>query len=124
MKESKHVRRFREQRLEPGERILAHVEGYIGKMMAGFGRDMQRNGALIVTDRRVAFYRKGLVGEAFERIPVEKLTSIEERSTLGHRTIRLHTSHDHLEFKTVAAQSRVRSVVSLLEGMTRPGPGA
>lgn len=99
MKESKHVTNFRTKHLKPDEEVLAWGEGYIGEMM-GKGEDAQHNGVLLVTKERVAFYRKGFLGEVLETIPLKSITSIERKSTLGHRTIRIHTSHDALEFKT------------------------
>jgi hypothetical protein len=69
MADSKHVRVFKARYLEAGEVVVASAEGYIGKMM-GQGADTQRNGALIVTDRRAVFYRKGIFGEVQESIPL------------------------------------------------------
>ncbi|NNE17799.1 MAG: hypothetical protein HKN10_04900 [Myxococcales bacterium] len=97
-KESKHVRAFSQNHLKPGESIVCSANGYIGEMM-GSGDKTQHNGVLLVTGERVAFYRKGLLGEVLETIPLKSVTSIERKSLLGHRTINLHTSHDSLEFK-------------------------
>lgn len=97
--ESKHVIKFRKAHLRPSESIVAWGDGYVGEMM-GSGSKTQHNGALIVTNERVAFYRKGILGEILETIPLERITSIERQSMMGHRTIRMHTSHDQLEFKT------------------------
>lgn len=99
MKESKHVVAFRKRHLKQGENIVAWGKGYIGEMM-GKGDDAQENGVLLISGERVAFYRKGLLGEVIETIPLKAITSIERKSLLGHRTIRIHTSHDALEFKT------------------------
>lgn len=98
LKESKHVRRFRELHLKSGEKMVAWGDGYIGNVM-GVKEDAQKNGSLIVSNERVIFYRRGLLGEVLETIPLKSITSIERRSTLGHRVIRIHTSHDRLEFK-------------------------
>ncbi len=84
--------------MKPNEKIIAWGVGYIGEMM-GSGDKTQHNGALVVTDERVAFYRKGILGEVLETIPLKKITSIERKSMMGFRTIRIHTSHDQLEFK-------------------------
>lgn len=97
MGESKHVKIYRDKYLGPGDAIKASSEGYIGKMM-GKGKDAQHNGALIVTSKAVVFYRKGFFGEVNQSIPLDKITSIEQRSMLGAKTIRIHTSHDDLEF--------------------------
>jgi len=98
-KETKHVSYFQSHKLKAGENIRCFLDGYIGEMM-GKGKDTQRNGALIVTDQRVAFYRKGLLGEVLETIPIEKVTSVETSSLMGHRVIKVHTAHDDLKFKT------------------------
>lgn len=99
MKDSKHRQAFSERHLKPAESIVSCGDGYIGEMM-GKGDKTQHNGVLIVTNERVAFYRKGLLGEVLETIALKSITSIERKSMLGHRIIRLHTSHDDLEFKT------------------------
>lgn len=128
-KEPKHVAVFRERQMKPGERVLAWVEGYIGEMM-GSGKDTQHNGALIVTDQRVAFYRKGLLGEVFQAIPLAKLTSVEHRSSIGHLTLTLHTSHDDLSFKTFvkpdleAAMGAIERGRDAAGGQTAPAPSS
>lgn len=113
MKENKHVEKFKSSHLNSGESVIAWAEGYIGKMM-GSGKDTQHNGALIVTESRVAFYRKGFIGEVIETIPLKSITSIERKSTLGHRVIRVHTSHDDLEFKTFSKESE-QALVEAIE---------
>lgn len=110
--ESKHLRKFRERHMLPGETIVEWGDGYIGSMM-GKDADTQKNGSLIVSSERVIFYRRGLLGEVLETIPLKSITSIERRSTLGHRTVRIHTSHDKLEFKLFdkeIEQSLVRAI--------------
>ncbi len=111
--ESKHVVNFRKSHLKAGEEIIAWGEGYIGEMM-GKGDKTQQNGALIVTNVRVVFYRKGILGEVIESIPLDKLTSVERKSTMGHHTIRMHTSHDDLEFKTFDKQ-KLEALVQVIE---------
>lgn len=98
-KESKHIVSFKTRHAEPGEEVAATAEDYIGKAM-GSGKDTQQNGAMIITSTRAIFYRKGWLGEILETMPLKGVTSVERKSLLGHRVIRLHTSHDHLEFKT------------------------
>ncbi|MCM6122162.1 PH domain-containing protein [Klebsiella pneumoniae] len=115
MKENKHVEKFKSNHLNSGESVIAWAEGYIGKMMAS-GKDAQHNGALIVTEARVAFYRKGFIGEVIETIPLKSITSIERKSMLGHRVIRVHTSHDDLEFKTFSKESELALVEAIESG--------
>lgn len=97
--EPKHVKKFRDKHLKAGEQIEAWGDGYIGELM-GSGKKAQHNGVLIVTGSRVVFYRAGLFGEVNESMPLKSITSIERKSFMGHRTIRMHTSHDELEFKS------------------------
>ena len=99
MSDSAHVKAYRTKYLGKDETIIATAEGYIGKMM-GSGKDTQHVGALIVTEKIVTFYRKGFFGEINQSIPLDKITSIEQSSTLGFKTVRLHTSHDDLGFTT------------------------
>lgn len=62
MAEDKHVRAFRETKIEDGEQVVASATGYIGKMM-GKGKDAQHNGALIVTGYRVVLPEGHLRGD-------------------------------------------------------------
>ena len=96
---NKHIKAFQEKKLKSGEEILDGMEGYIGEMM-GKGRDTQYNGALILTNNRVVFYRKGFFGEVIRNIPLAKISSIDVDTMLGHKTIEFHTSHDSIRFKT------------------------
>lgn len=82
----------------------------------GQGKDKQHNGALIVTGQRVAFYRKGFLGEVIETIPLKSITSIERKSTLGHRVIRIHTSHDDLEFKMFSKDAELALIEAIEAG--------
>ena len=126
----KHTKGFKDRHAEDSERIVAAAPGYIGKAM-GSGDDAQHNGELIVTDRRVVFYRKGFFGEVLETIPLKMITSVEQKSLLGHRTLKLHTSHDSMEFKCMdksAYQTVVASIDSgrksnRVEAMTTSGTG-
>lgn len=112
-KESKHVVKFKASHLQSGESVVEWGCGYIGEMM-GKGDSTQYNGALIVTGQRAVFYRKGFFGEVLETIPLKAITSIERKSFMGHRSIKLHTSHDALEFKTFD-KDQEQALVSAIE---------
>lgn len=96
---NKHAKAFQENKLKEDEEILDVMEGYIGEMM-GTGKDTQYNGSLILTNRRISFYRKGFFGEVIRNIPLSKISSIDTDTILGHKTIEFHTSHDSIRFKT------------------------
>jgi len=115
IQKSKHTKNFCESHLNPGEKILAWSDGYIGEMM-GTGDDKQHNGVLIVTGERVVFYRKGLLGEVLETMPLNKITSIERKSLMGHRTIKMHTSNDELSFKSFDKENETKLVNAIEAG--------
>jgi hypothetical protein len=115
MTEPKHVAVFRQKHMNPDEEIVVWGDGYIGEMM-GSGKDTQHNGVLIVTRSRVAFYRKGMLGEVLETIPLKSITSIERKSLMGHCTIRIHTSHDALSFKTFQGPKEQELVDAIEQG--------
>lgn len=118
MGESSHVKTYRSKHLGQDE-IKASAEGYIGKLL-GSGKDTQHNGALIVTSKNVVFYRKGFFGEINQSIPLKSITSIEQKSLLGIRTVRFHTSHDDLEFKTGEAKAYGEVLAAVEAGRSQP----
>ncbi len=119
-KKISHVEAFEKGKAKPGETVVEFLEGYIGEMM-GNGDKAQHNGALIVTNERVTFYRKGWFGEVFETIPLASLTSIEQKSLLGHRQLTLHTSHDALAFKTFEGAEQFEKAYAAIEkGRAKP----
>jgi len=118
---SKHVTKFEEKHKKPTENLVATAEGYIGEMM-GKGKNKQENGALIVTDSRVVFYRAGIFGEVIETIPIKNITSIERKSILGHRTIVIHTSNDELAFKTFDKDNETTLVEAIESGRNIDNP--
>ncbi len=69
--------------LEPGEEILAAVQGtYETKIM---GSDSVRTGSLIATDRRLVFYAKKLGGYELESFPYGNISSFEQgKNMMGH----------------------------------------
>jgi hypothetical protein len=83
----------------------------------GKGRDTQHNGALVLTTKRVAFFRKGLFGEVYEAMPIGKITSVESKSLLGYRSSTFHTSHDQLTFKTFGSKAELHALVCAAEDM-------
>lgn len=118
--EDKHTRSFSETKLKAGEEVRSHLQCYIGEMM-GKGKDTQHNGQFIVTDQRVCFYRKGILGEVLETIPLDKITSVEQRALLGHRVLTLHTSHDELSIKSFEDKETFNDVVALIDDLRSSG---
>lgn len=117
-KKSKHVKAFEDKHAKSGENVLAWADGYIGEMM-GTGDNTQHNGVLIITEERAIFYRKGIMGEVLETMPLKTITSVERKSMLGHRVIRLHTSHDDLSFKTFQKDGEAKLIEAIEAGRSQ-----
>nr|WP_294847103.1 SHOCT domain-containing protein [uncultured Sphingomonas sp.] len=115
-KDTKHIIAFRQGKLKSGEEIQVHLDGWIGEMM-GKGDKTQRNGQFVITNERACFYRKGLLGEVLETIPLNKITSVETLSRMGYRVLRLHTSHDELAFKTFEKKELFDDAYERLESL-------
>ena len=113
-KDTKHVVTFKSTKLMADETVVSFLVGYIGEMM-GKGDKTQRHGTLIVTNQRVAFYRKGIFGEILETIPIENISSIETSSMMGHRVLTFHTSNDELKFKTFESADLTKKVYDYVE---------
>ena len=109
-----NIRTFRQEKLMPREKLVGHLEGWIGEKM-GQGERIRHNGQFILTSERVCFYRKDPFEEVFETIPLSKISSVETLSLMGYRVVRLHTAHDDLEFKTLEPKTLFDEVLAQLE---------
>lgn len=98
-KENKHHLHFVQTKMQQDETTLVSMLGWIGEVM-GKGKDQQFNGCFILTRKRAVFCRKGMMGDVFQAIPLDKITSVETLTRMGQRILTLHTSHDELKFKT------------------------
>lgn len=87
----KQLGAFCSEKLQSGE----HIESVMKGQWAGGSLLM---GRLILTSRRLCYFRKGPLGEVFETIPLSKITSVETHPLrpLGTKayTIKAHTLHD------------------------------
>lgn len=97
-------------------KLLLHGLRAISEDLREKDATLQRHGVLIITETRVVFYRKGFLGEIIETIPLKSLTSIERKSTFGHRVIRMHASHDALEFKTFEKDGEAALIKAIENG--------
>lgn len=114
-----HLEHFLRSKAKEGEKVLATMPGWIGEMM-GKGKDTPHNGAFVLTDQRINFVRKGFFGEAFETIPLDKITSVETRSFMGYRVLACHTSHDELRFKSFEAKAFFDEIHRIIEDLRQP----
>ena len=115
-KETSHYLHFTASKLQAGEVPLLFLEGWIGEVM-GKGKDTQHNGCFILTNRRAVFCRKGLMGEVFQAMPLEKISSVETRTIMGRRILALHASHDDLTFKTFETADLFERVYNRIESL-------
>lgn len=120
-KENKHVLAFKNDKLMDQEFIQHHLDGWVGEMM-GKGKTKQHNGQFILTNKRICFYRKGILGEVFETIPLEKISSVETLSMMGYRVLRCHTSNDELAFKTFETREIFDVAYEKLEKLRSTSP--
>lgn len=93
-REDRHLLEFRRAKLAEDEEIIGHMRADTDMGVFGtFGR-------FLVTNKRVCFYSKKMVGEVFETIPLSKITSIETKQGMTRRKLTLHTSHNELKVET------------------------
>lgn len=119
-KEPKHIVKFKELHLKQNERIIAWSEGYIGNAM-GKGSDTQHNGVLLVTPERVVFYRKGIMGEVIESIPLKNINSLERQSALMKHTIFIYSSGNEIEFKSFNKEDNEKLVSEIEKAQENSG---
>lgn len=94
------VEKFKSKKMQNDEELVLYGRGYIGEMM-GKGDKAQHNGVLILTNKRVVFYSKSWISEYFEEIQWSKISSVERKTLLGHSVLKIHTSGNSLEFKSL-----------------------
>jgi len=113
-KSDKHLENFSASKMRPGEKMLESLKGYMsGKEKDS--KDALMTGRLILTDQRVCFYRKGFIGEKFESIDLGKVSSIETNSLLGHRSVKLYSTHNELAFNSFKSKEEFDPVIAKIE---------
>lgn len=112
-KENRHIRAFRHGILQPGEMIFGVLEGW-QSVSASAPRDGGVHGILALTDRRVCFYRKRLVGHIFWQAAPRALAAVEAGTEAGLRVLRLVTAEDGIVFKTYARKTDFDAFVARL----------
>ena len=71
------------------------------------------NGIAILTNKRVAFFRKGMMSMKFEPWPLEKVSSVESRKGLMFFEFKLYTSGDAMDLRTADKDAGQRFVMAL-----------
>lgn len=117
-KHTKHVKAFVATRARAGEQVVDVLEGWVGEMF-GTGDKQQQNGALILTNSRVVFYRKSLLGEVEKAIEFGQVTNVERSKVMTCRKVRLLTAGGEVHFKTMEAEQLFERVLLGIEAGRR-----
>jgi len=89
----------------------------IGGWLKGKKTGQIVNGVLLITQKRLIFFRKicGCI-ETLETIPILKISSIEQKNILGIVSLKFYTSGDYLKIKTFDLKG-VNSVCTFLNNI-------
>ncbi len=111
----KHMAYFEANKLREGEIVTATMKGYVPSGKKDNNTDALFGGRVILTNERVCYLRKGLMGEAFETIDLPQIRSVEAKSFLGHRTVRLFSTRNDLTVKSFEKKEAFNDFVSKTE---------
>lgn len=111
----KAIKKFPAKRLLPEEQILLALDGWAGYAM-GRGKRRQITGILVVTNRRVIFFKKGLFSTHFQAIPFHRITSVESVRRLGIFGITVYAAGDELHFGGTWQVDAFNEIVDILTG--------
>ncbi len=96
--QSKQLKAFQSRKLQEGEIVQSSMKGFPVSKTKSVDSILQ--GEIILTNERVCYYRKGVIGTEMESIPLEEIKSIETDATLGMRTLRLFSPHNSIDIMT------------------------
>ena len=111
----KHITYFETKKLRDGESIAASIKGYVPSGKKDNSSDALFGGRLVLTNERVCYIRKGIMGEAFETVDLPQVRSIEAKSLLGHRTVKLFSTHNDLTVKSFEKKEAFQGFVADVE---------
>lgn len=94
----KQIQNFTARKLWDNEVITGSIKGFAAKKAKSIDGVMQ--GRVILTNERVCYYRKGILGDEMESIALAEVKSIETDSSLGVRTLNLFSAHNKLSVMT------------------------
>lgn len=96
--QDKQIQNFTARKLWDNEVINSSIKGFAAKKAKSIDGVMQ--GRVILTNERVCYYRKGILGDEMESIALSEVKSIETDSSLGVRTLNLFSAHNKLSIMT------------------------
>ena len=110
--------------LSPEEKLIGLLEGWLKKI---HNRDINGNGLVILTSKRVIFFRKSIIGTVTkEEIPISKVSSASYRKGLMFSSVAIITSGNEAVVeqcdKTTAQRfsDEVQKLISNLESSPAP----
>ena len=109
-----HTIAFRSKHLGTNEVIFGYLEGWINSQAASGTNEIQA-GQLILTNRRLCLYRKGLLGDHLNEIDLAQITSTDEIEQFGFRYLRVQSSTKELRFHTTETKETWELVLDRLE---------
>lgn len=96
--DDKHVKAFEKNKLWDNETIIDSLKGFPSDKAGSIDGVMQ--GRVILTNERVCYFRKGLLGDEMESIALSEIKSVETDALLAVRTLNLFSAHNKMSIKS------------------------
>jgi hypothetical protein len=113
--ENRHTIAFRDTAMQRGEQFVAHLEGWYGPN-APVSRDGQGAGAIILTDSRLCFFRRGTLSDTASAFTLQSIQLVTVEPAYGHQKFCVRTVLTGLEvFKVSSTERRLALFVGEIE---------
>lgn len=109
-----------EEHLDENESIIESCEGVYEKEI--FGSETIRNGIFIVTEKRVVFFAKKLMGYDLESFPLTKISAIEMSKGFMGKSINMKMSGNTASMKWIQKGEPDKLVAYVREHMGEKAP--
>lgn len=110
----KHLDQFLAKKIQTGETLSGSIKGYIPSRKKE-STDALMTGRLILTDRRICYIRRGIIGEKFESIDLPNVKSIETGYFLKRNSLKLYSTHNDLTFNSFKPKQEFDTIISMIE---------
>lgn len=92
-KQNKHLAKFEATQLLDGEQVTTWARA--------FREGTNFEGVVVLTGKRLCFFRAGTLSDKFEPFPLSKISSVEAKKGLLLFKMQVHTSGDDIELTLV-----------------------
>lgn len=100
--------------LDPGEKVLAAIQGtYETKLM---GSDRVRTGILLATQARVVFCAKKMGGYDLESFGYDKISSFEQSKNMMGHSVSFYASGNKVHMNWISDQAAMQVFVTTVKG--------